>query len=56
MARVRDHGGGDRSDGKIVAERYRAGFDKHTPQRTWSVAKSLAATLSEQRSRMGWWM
>lgn len=33
------------ADGKIVAERYRSGFDKHTPQRTWSVAKSLAATV-----------
>ena len=32
-------------DGKIVAERYREGYDRHTPQRTWSVAKSLTATL-----------
>ena len=32
-------------DGRIVAERYRDDFDKHMPQRTWSVAKSLAATL-----------
>ena len=32
-------------DDKIVAERYRPDFDMHTPQRTWSVAKSLAATL-----------
>ena len=31
--------------GRIVAERYRADFDMHTPQRTWSVAKSLTATL-----------
>ena len=31
--------------GKIVAERYRADYDLHTPQRTWSVAKSLTATL-----------
>ena len=31
--------------GRIVAERYRAGFDAHRPQRTWSVAKSLTATL-----------
>jgi CubicO group peptidase (beta-lactamase class C family) len=29
----------------IVAERYAPGFDKNTPQRTWSVAKSIAATL-----------
>lgn len=32
-------------DGRIVAERYRAGFDMHTPQRTWSAAKSLTATV-----------
>jgi CubicO group peptidase (beta-lactamase class C family) len=32
-------------DGKIVAERYREGYDLHTPQRTWSAAKSLAATV-----------
>ncbi|WP_156254381.1 serine hydrolase domain-containing protein [Sandarakinorhabdus oryzae] len=32
-------------DGKIVAERYRADWTMHTPQRTWSVAKSLTATL-----------
>lgn len=32
-------------DGKIVAERYREGYDRHTPQRTWSAAKSLTATL-----------
>jgi CubicO group peptidase (beta-lactamase class C family) len=32
-------------DGKIVAERYRADFDMHMSQRTWSVAKSLAGTL-----------
>lgn len=32
-------------DGKIVAERYRAGYDRHTPQRTWSAAKSLTGTL-----------
>lgn len=31
--------------GKIVAERYRQGYDRHTPQRTWSAAKSLTATL-----------
>jgi CubicO group peptidase (beta-lactamase class C family) len=28
-----------------LAERYRDGFDASTPQRTWSVAKSIAATL-----------
>jgi CubicO group peptidase (beta-lactamase class C family) len=32
-------------DGKIVAERYRRGFDLHTPQRTWSAAKGITATL-----------
>lgn len=32
-------------DGAIVAERYRDGFDATTPQRTWSVAKSIAATI-----------
>ncbi len=30
--------------GKIVAERYRPDFDMHMSQRTWSVAKSIAAT------------
>ena len=32
-------------DGKTMGERYTDGFDPATPQRTWSVAKSLAATL-----------
>ncbi len=32
-------------DGRIVAERYRNDFDRHMPQRTWSVAKSIAGTL-----------
>ena len=32
-------------DGRIVAERYRGGFDLHTPQRTWSAAKSITGTL-----------
>lgn len=32
-------------DGAIVAEQYREGFDKETPQRTWSVAKSIAASI-----------
>lgn len=40
-------------DGKIVAERYRAGYDSHTPQRTWSVAKSLAATLVGRAAALG---
>lgn len=32
-------------DGAVVAEKYREGFDAETPQRTWSVAKSIAATV-----------
>lgn len=32
-------------NGGRVAERYAPGFDPATPQRTWSVAKSIAATL-----------
>ncbi len=32
-------------DGQIVAERYDRGIDNETPVRTWSVAKSLTATL-----------
>ena len=32
-------------DGDIVAEHYKDGFTKETSQRTWSVAKSIAATI-----------
>lgn len=32
-------------DGAIIAERYADGFGPNTPQRTWSVAKSLAGTI-----------
>ena len=32
-------------DGKIIAEDYAKEFNSKTPQRTWSVAKSLAATI-----------
>lgn len=32
-------------NGKIVAERYRLGFNMHMSQRTWSVAKSLTAAI-----------
>lgn len=32
-------------NGMIIGEQYRDGFDMHTPQRTWSVAKSIAATV-----------
>lgn len=31
--------------GRIVAERYRDDFNMHTSQRTWSVAKSIAASV-----------
>ena len=31
--------------GQILGERYAGEFDANTPQRTWSVAKSIAATL-----------
>lgn len=40
-------------DGKIVIERYRAGFGMHTPQRTWSVAKSVTATVVGRAVQMG---
>ena len=32
-------------DGAIIAEKYRDGFGPDTPQRTWSVAKSIAASI-----------
>ena len=32
-------------DGVIIAEQYRDGFDQNTSQRTWSVAKSIAASV-----------
>ena len=32
-------------DGQLVTERYARGIDAATPQRTWSVAKSLTATI-----------
>ena len=32
-------------DGQIVLERYAPGFTLHTRTRTWSTAKSIAATL-----------
>ena len=32
-------------DGDIMAERYKPGHTKYTPQRTWSVAKSIAASV-----------
>lgn len=30
---------------KIIAERYASGWDKHTPYRTWSTAKSMANAI-----------
>lgn len=54
VARAFDHGYGARanttgvvvlSEGAIIAERYAPGFGIDVPQRTWSVAKSLAATI-----------
>jgi len=32
-------------NGRILGERYRSGWDKHTSQRTWSVAKSIGASI-----------
>ena len=40
-------------DGRIIAERYAPGFDLHTPSRTWSAAKSLAATVIGVAVRKG---
>jgi CubicO group peptidase (beta-lactamase class C family) len=40
-------------DGKIVGERYRDGWNLHTPQRTWSAAKSLTATVIGRAVQLG---
>ena len=40
-------------DGQIVAERYARGIDHETPQRTWSVAKSITATILGAARRHG---
>ncbi|MGA0608166.1 serine hydrolase domain-containing protein [Phenylobacterium sp. VNQ135] len=40
-------------DGKIVAEQYRADFTPLTPQRTWSAAKSLTATVVGRAVQLG---
>lgn len=40
-------------DGKIVAERYARGVGRHTPQRTWSVAKSLTSALIGRAAALG---
>ncbi|MEO8926278.1 MAG: serine hydrolase [Caulobacteraceae bacterium] len=41
------------SGGHILAERYRNGFDMDRPQRTWSAAKSLTATLIGRAVQLG---
>jgi CubicO group peptidase (beta-lactamase class C family) len=38
---------------KIVAERYRADFNMHNSQRTWSVAKSIAASVIGRAAQLG---
>ena len=40
-------------DGKIIAERYRPDFHMHMPQRTWSVAKSIAGTVAGVAAQAG---
>lgn len=40
-------------DGRILSERYRAGYDMHTPQRTWSAAKSITASMVGRAVAMG---
>lgn len=32
-------------NGRVIGEKYRDGWDKHTSQRTWSVAKSIGASI-----------
>lgn len=40
-------------DGQILAEQYARGIDHETPQRTWSVAKSISATILGAARRNG---
>ncbi|MGN6789087.1 MAG: hypothetical protein ACTHJP_06095 [Rhodanobacteraceae bacterium] len=40
-------------DGRIVAEHYALGVTMHTPQRTWSMAKSLVVTLIGRAVELG---
>jgi len=40
-------------DGKLVAERYRAGFGMHSGYRTWSTAKSITAALIAIAAKKG---
>ena len=39
--------------GRIVAERYRPDFNMHMPQRTWSVAKSIAGSVIGAAAHQG---
>ncbi|MEL7482347.1 MAG: serine hydrolase, partial [Pseudomonadota bacterium] len=41
------------ADGQVIAERYGRGVDAVTPQRTWSVAKSISATIIGASSYQG---
>ncbi|PHR92610.1 MAG: 6-aminohexanoate hydrolase [Robiginitomaculum sp.] len=41
-------------DGKIVAEHYRDGFTKDTPQQSWSMAKAVTQSLIGIMSGHGW--
>jgi CubicO group peptidase (beta-lactamase class C family) len=40
-------------NGEIVGEQYREGYNLHRPQRTWSVAKSIAATVIGAAAHQG---
>jgi len=40
-------------DGQVVAEQYARGIEHETPQRTWSVAKSITATILGAARRNG---
>lgn len=40
-------------DGRIVAERYAESFGPHVPQRTWSAAKSITATVVGRAVQLG---
>jgi CubicO group peptidase (beta-lactamase class C family) len=41
-------------DGRLVAERYADGFSAQTPMLSWSMAKSVTATLVGAAVRKGW--
>jgi CubicO group peptidase (beta-lactamase class C family) len=40
-------------DGRLVAERYRPGYDRHTPILGWSMTKSVTATLFARLLALG---